>query len=321
MIRLILSIGLLLQLAACWDGGAAPGWQGYVEGEYLRIAAPDGGWVETVAVREGETVAAGAPLFTLDATRERAALAEAQARLAQAEADLADRAYGLRPAEIAALEAQMAEAESALKLARLTADRQRDLARANAAAQARVDAALAERDAAAARVDRMRAELASAKLPARDDRIAAAKAAVEAARAAVAQAEWRLSQRAIASPADALVEELVREAGEWAPAGGPVVSLLPPGAVKVVFFVPEPERAGLSPGAVLPVACDGCPPGLTARVTRMAAEAEYTPPVIYSQETRAKLVFRAEAALDRPGLLPGQPVTVGQGQTGRGAAP
>jgi HlyD family secretion protein len=301
-----------LTLAACGDSDRPASFQGYLEGEYLRIAAPEGGWLVEVAVREGQIVPAGAPLFALDATREEALVAEARARLAQAESELADLSHGARPEEIAALEAQLAEAEAGQRLAGLELDRQHKLESSNVAAKARLDEARTEATQAAARVERMRAELATARLAARSDRIDAARAGVEAARASLEQALWRLGQRAAASSVAALVDDIVRDPGEWVPANGTVVSLLPPGAIKVVFFVPEPSRAAIQPGDLLAVACTGCPVGLTAKVTRIASEAEYTPPVIFSEETRAKLVYRAEAALAAEGLAatPGQPVTV-----------
>ena len=308
---LLLLVALALPLAGCEEKEAG-GFQGYVEGEYLRIAAPDAGWVETVAVERGAHVAAGDALFTLDRTREAAALAEARARLAQAESELADLRLGARPEEIASIEARLAEAEASRQLAGIVLTRESRLVTANVSAQARLDEARAAADQAAAQVARIRADLATARLPARLDRIQAAEAAVEAARHAVEQAAWRLAQRAIASPAAALVDDVVRRPGEWVPASGTVVSLLPPAGIKVVFFVPEPQRATLHPEAEIAVACTGCPPGLTARIARLAAEAEFTPPVIYSRETRAKLVFRIEARLaGTPGApMPGQPVTV-----------
>ena len=109
-----------------------------------------------------------------------------------------------------------------------------------------------------------------------------------------------------------LVDDVVRRAGEWVPGSGTVVSLLPNGATKVIFFVPEARRASLHPGDSVAVSCTGCPAALTARISRIASEAEYTPPVIYSRETRAKLVWRMEAIVaDVPAApTPGQPVTV-----------
>lgn len=311
MTRSMLPLLLLLPLAACGRGDDGVTFQGYVEGDYLRIAAPEGGWVTGVGVGEGTLVEAGAPLFTLDDTAARAALEEAKANLLQAEAALADRRLGARAEEIESWTAQLRQAEAAQRQARQDLDRQKSLAADNVAAKARLEQAQSTASQAAARVEQAKAQLATARLPARPDQIAAAEAQTAAARAAVAQAEWRLSQRHISSPADALVDDVVRKPGEWAPAGGVVISLLPPAAVKLVLFVPETSRAGLAPGGSLSVSCDGCNPGLTARISRIASDAEYTPPVIYSRETRAKLVYRVEAVLtpDPAALHPGQPVT------------
>lgn len=297
-------------LAACGSGSEPDRFQGYVEGDYLRIAAPDAGWLDSLNAKEGTVIAAGAPLFTLDSVHEKAALAEARARLAEARSQLADLQTGSRPQEITAIEAQIEEAKAAARLARSELVRQRALARRDVAAQARLDQAMADADQAEARVERASADLAVARLPARADRIAAAEAAVAAATAAVEQAEWRLSQRSVHSPVAALVDDTVRRVGEWVPASGTVVSLLPPDAVKVVFFVPETRRATIRPGHRLALSCDDCPPGLAARVTRIASDAEFTPPVIYSLETRAKLVYRFEAVPEGGTLHPGQPVTL-----------
>jgi HlyD family secretion protein len=101
--------------------------------------------------------------------------------------------------------------------------------------------------------------------------------------------------------------------GEWVPAGAPVVSLLPPANVKVRFFVPEPRLGGVKVGQKVSLACDGCPAAVAATITYIAPQAEFTPPVIYSKENRAKLVFLVEAkpaAADASKLHPGQPVDV-----------
>ncbi len=305
-------LALCLLLAACVQDAPQNQFQGYVEGDYIHMAAPVGGWLETVSLTEGSMIVAGMPLFSLDSTAEQAALDEARAKLAQAEASLADLQIGQRPEEIAAMQAQLTEAEAALRLARRELERQQDLAKTNVASQSRLDEARSASAQAAARVERMRAELATARLPARSDRIVAAEATVAAARAAVSQAGYRLSQRQILSPVDALVDDIVRDAGEWVPANGVVVSLLPKAAIKLVFFVPEPQRMSVQPGQGVAVSCTGCRPGVSATISHVASQAEYTPPVIYSLETRAKLVYRAEATLlpDAVTLHPGQPVTV-----------
>ena len=115
-----------------------------------------------------------------------------------------------------------------------------------------------------------------------------------------------------ASQAGQVADTLYR-VGEWVPPGSPVVRLLPPRHLKLRFFVPETIAGGLQPGRKLLVRCDGCTAEVPAVVTFLADEPEYTPPVIYSNETRAKLVFMVEARPDgdtAAALRPGQPVTV-----------
>lgn len=286
--------------------------QGYVDADYLRIAAPEAGWLTAVPVANGAQVAAGAPLFSLDEALQSATVAQARASLEKAESDLADLLKGARPEEIASIEAQLAEAEASLELARQQLARQETLARTRVASEQTLDQARAAAEQAEARRNRIRADLATARLPARADRIASARAAVEAARAALEQAGWHLAQRRVTSPAAGVVDDVVRRSGEWVPGSGTVISLLPRDATKVVFYVPEARRNAARLGETVAVECSGCPPSLTARISRVAQEAEYTPPVIYSRETRAKLVWRIEAVLaDAPGApSPGQPVSV-----------
>jgi HlyD family secretion protein len=301
----------LIVLSGC--GEEEPGaFQGYVDADYLRIGAPQAGWLERVTVTEGQRIAAGDQLFALDATNQRAAVAQTRAELAQAESQLADLRIGARPEEIASIEAQIAASEATLNLARITLERQQRLAATQVAAQAQLDEARANAAQAEAQRNKLRADLALARLPARADRIAAAVAAVDAARAAVEQAEWALDQRVAYSPAAGVVDDVVSHPGEWVPTSGTVISLLPDDAIKVVFFVPEARRSAIHPGSEVSVTCTGCPDGLTAHISRVATEAEYTPPVIFSRETAAKLVWRVEgrlAPMERT-PTPGQPVTV-----------
>lgn len=309
MIRAV-GCGLLLLAAAC-DGPPEPWLQGYAEGEYLRLAAPVAGWVESVSVERGDRVEAGALLYTLEAGRQQAAVLEARAELAQARAELADLKQGKRPEEIARIEADLAEAGAALAYAEQDLRRQERLARSDVAAAARLDLARAAAAEARAKVAGMQADLAVARLPARADRIEAAAATVARAEATLARAVWELDQRRVRAPATALVEDRLRRAGEWVEAGGVVLSLLPPENVKVRFFLPEPSLGAVRVGQRVGLRCDGCPAELSGTVRFIAPEAEYTPPILYGIESRAKLVFMVEAWPD-PGvaLHPGQPVDV-----------
>ncbi len=313
--RAVVVAVLLLALASCRDEEARDSFQGYAEGEFLRIAAADAGWVREVPVTKGAHVAPGAPLFVLDDVSQAEAQDQARANLAQAEAQLADLLTGARPSEIASLEAQLTDAEAALRLAELTRERQRELVQSRTASQSQLDQAVATAEQTRARRDRLIADVQTALLPARHDRIDSQRAAVEAARAALAQAQFRLDQRRVASSVAGVVDDVVRRQGDWAPPNGVIISLLPDDARKVVFFVPEASRALFSPGDAVRIACTACAADIRATVSRIASAAEYTPPIIYSRETAAKLVWRIEARIGKVegAPAPGQPVTIRRG--------
>jgi HlyD family secretion protein len=303
---------LASMLCGCSDPSPS-GWAGYAEGDYVYVAAPLAGALTQLQVQAGQEVAAGAPLFVLDADLERAGRAEAQARLAQAQAQVDNAAKGRRRDEIAITQAQLAQARAQAALAETDLARQQQLLAQGFIAPARLDDARTALDQARARVVELQAALQVARLPARPDEQRAAQAGVDAAAQALRQTQWRERQKQQLAPAAAQVADTYFRVGEWVNAGAPVVALLPPGAIKVRFFVPESEIAGLAPNQAVTLACDGCGSPLAARITHIATQAEYTPPVIYSNAQRAKLVFMVEArpAVDTPHRLrPGQPVDV-----------
>ncbi len=300
-------------LAACDQAPETQVYQGYIEGEYVLIAPEEGGRIAEVYVERGQVVASGALLFAMERTDMAAERAEAAARLAQAEAELGDLLMSrMRPEEIAVIEADVMEAEATVREAEVEFTRQQELAKKDFASRAALDTALASRDRARARLVSLRNELAVARLPGRDDQIGAAEQHVEAARAALAHADWRLGQRVPVAPQSGVIEDVVRHAGETASPTMPVISLLPPENRKVRFFIPETERSWLQLGALVAVVCDGCAPGLTAEIAFIANEAEYTPPVIFSVESRDKLVYMVEAVPlnGAAHLTPGQPVDI-----------
>jgi HlyD family secretion protein len=144
----------------------------------------------------------------------------------------------------------------------------------------------------------------------RDEDIAAARQSLAAAQARQSASETKLARRKVAAPITGTVQQVYYRPGEMVPAGRPVVSLLPPGNIKVRFFVAETALPKVALGDTVQVICDGCQP-ITARISFIARAAEYTPPVIYSLEERNKLVFMVEARTDTPGnLRVGQPVSV-----------
>lgn len=304
----LLSLALL---AACTV--AEPPLQGYVEGEYVRVAGPIAGTLVDLPVARGTAVQPGTPLFTLEAEAETAARLEAEERARGAEARLANLRKGKRREELDALRAQRAQAEAALALSTAELARAEDLVRRNFQSRQVLDAARAAHERDRARVEELKASLAAAELPARPDEIRAAEAEASAARQALAQADWRLRQKQSRSAVAGLVTETLYVAGEWVNAGAPVVAILPPGNVKARFFVPEPKLGSVRVGQPVELRCDGCASPVMATVTYIAPQAEYTPPVIFSKESRAKLVHLVEARpapADAAKLRPGQPLDV-----------
>jgi HlyD family secretion protein len=175
-------------------------------------------------------------------------------------------------------QAELRETQAALTNARKDFDRARALVKANAGTQKALDDA---------------------------------EAALRSAEAKLNSAETKLARRRAASPAAGTVQQVYFRQGEIVSAGRPVVALLPPENIKVRFFVPEPVLPKIAPGDIVAIDCDGCPADLTARISFIARTAEFTPPVIYSQEERFKLVFLVEARPEQPeALRVGQPVSV-----------
>jgi HlyD family secretion protein len=288
-------------------------WSGYVEGDYVYVASPIGGALTTLAVQRGQNVARGAALFTLDSASERAAREEAQARAtsAQAQADNTDK--GRRKEEVAVTQAQLVQARAQASLAVSELKRAQQLVAQGFISPSKLDDARTAANQSQAHVAELEAALRVARLPARADERAAADALSDAARSALVQTQWREQQKQQRAPDDALVADTLFRVGEWVNAGQPVVALLPPGAVKARFFVPESELGAIKLGQNVELRCDGCGAPIAARIDFIATRAEYTPPVIYSNSQRARLVFMVEArpqAKDGVRLKPGQPVDV-----------
>ncbi len=302
----------LLALAGC-ARPTAPGWQGYVEAEFVHAGAPLGGRLERLAVARGQRIEAGAPLFALEQASELAAQREASDRLRAAQARLEDLQKGARPSELAALEARLEQARAAAELSRRELARAEQLSRSGVMPATEFDRARLTHERNGRGLEEAAAQLATARLGGRADVIAAAAAEVAAATAARDRAEWAVQQRTQTAPAAALVHDTLYREGEQVPAGAAVVSLLPPGNLKVRFFVPEPDLAAVRPGAPVHVTVSGRPAPLDARIAYVSPRPEYTPPVLYNRDNRAKLVFMVEAAVApavAAELHPGQPASV-----------
>jgi len=326
LLRYGLLLAVLLPLAGCsGDTPPSDSFQGYAEGEFALIAAPAAGTLARLNVKRGELVQAGAPLFSLEQSNEEAARREAVQRLRAAEERLANLRTGRRPAEVEATIAQAAQAAAARKLSAEQLRQQEKLRADGFISQAGLDQARANHERDIARLNEAEAQGRIARQPlGREAEIRAAAADVETARAVLAQGEWRLAQRGAVAAGPALVHDTYFVEGEWVPAGRPVVSLLPRGNVKVRFFLPEQRVGSVQTGDHVSITCDGCGSPIAATISYISRQAEYTPPVIYSKDSRTRLVFMLEARpseQDATRLRPGQPVDVTLGiQTGQGKA-
>lgn len=267
----LFAIASLALLAACGKSDTHP-WLGYAEGDNAFIAAPQPGWVSSLHVERGSYVHRGEVLFTLDDTAQKAARAEAEARLAAARASLA-------------------QEQANLVYTRTQLERQTGLARDRAGTPANLDLARSNYAQSGAHVAQLQSQIAQME-------------------ASLAGASYSLSQRDVISRTEGRVQDIYFRTGEYVPASTPVVSILPPKNIYVRFFVPETEFSRVHLGEKVKISCDGCKTA-DAAISFIAQQQEFTPPVIFSQDVRQKLVFKMEARA--PGglkLNPGQPVEV-----------
>jgi HlyD family secretion protein len=308
--------GLVLCLAAMPPGCSrqlSNTYQGYVEGKFVYVASPQGGRLDQLSVDRGEFVSVSHPLFTLDQEPEASAERQAQQILRADEARLADLRTGKRPPEVDVIRAQLAQALSEKqKSADLLKSYESQYAAGGVSFTDLISARAAVQSNTAI-VHQYESNLAVAALPGRDQQIKAQAEVVAADRAAVQRAAWKLQQKHIVSPRNGLVFDTLYRQGEWVSAGNPVVQILPPENIEVRFFVPEPLVGKLKLGQNVTVHCDGCSADIPAAITFISNQVEYTPPVIYSNENRSKLVFMiiAKPPVDKATALhPGQPLEV-----------
>ena len=243
-IRLAGLLALCLVVAGCNEKKDA-GYQGWVEADLIFVSPDEPGRIVKLSVREGDQIAAGAPIYALDDDLQQADLNQTNASLANA---------------------------------RQTFDRAQALSKTGSGTQVSLDSAVSSLRIAEARVN---------------------------------TSQTRLTRRTASAPVTGVVQQIYFREGEMVPAQRPVLSILPPGNMKIRFFVPESELPRLGVGDEVGVTCDGCAANLTAKIYFIATTAEYTPPVIYSLEERSKLVFLIQARPNKPeGMRVGQPITV-----------
>ncbi len=321
MNRKLLAIPVLVVVVALawfgWRSFAPPPpevWLGYVEGESLYIAAPVAGTLDRRYVERGAPVRAGQALFLIDpvVTDAETARLEAQAEAARAQrADLEQQRQRLPELQVS--RAGQAAARAQLVKTQKDYDRFAALFARGFVSRTQLDAARAARDVAQATLAQAVAQEQSGLLTSgRVDQVRAATANIAGAEAALRGQRQRRSEIAPVAVANGMVEQTFFNPGEWVPANAPVMSILPDDKRKLRFFVPETRLASLRIGSHVSFSCDGCAGRQGATLSYIAPRAEFTPPVIYSEHAKAKLVFMVEATLAPSAhpLPPGLPVTV-----------
>jgi HlyD family secretion protein len=217
--------------------------------------------------------------------------------------------------QITSAEANARQADADVSAAEATAERARQDLERLLGVKRDDSAAVAGKD-----IDAARAALreANARVAAAQKSAEARRAEVEASRAQTVEAEGgqreaqiRVNQLSPPAPAAGRIEDVYFQPGEWVSANQPVVALLPDNKVKVRFYVPERQIAWYTPGRTVRFSCDACARGLTAIIRYVSPRPEFTPPIIYSRDSRDRLVFMIEAYPARPAnLQPGLPVDV-----------
>ena len=313
MIRLFLTVlPLLVFLSGCSKDHPAS-FQGYVEGEYVNISSTQSGKLDKLFVKRGDSVSADSNLFALECENELLALKQVHADLSAAEATLRDYQKGSRPEEIKVIEAQLAQAHANADNAAKQWNRNKILYPSNAVSKTQLDDSEALAKASEAKVNELQDTLKVAKLSKRHDQISAQEARIRQLKSAVAQAQWKVDEKGVKSRYSALVFDTLYHEGEFVPMGGIIVRLLPPENIKIRFFVPQKVAESLKIGDSVSINSRSDGKQLSAHVTYISTEAEFTPPIIYSNETKDKLIYMIEAypqKSDAAMLHPGQPAEV-----------
>lgn len=287
--------------------------QGYIEGRYTYLSSALSGRLEKLIVSRGDRVEADNLIFVLDQQPETDQLKQAQKNFAQTQQILIDLQKGQRQTVLDQIKAQRAQAVTVMQLDKKTLLRYQRLYTKRAIDKASVDAAQSNYQRDVKKIKELDASLSEAKSGARENQIKAQRATVEAAMADLKRAKWALAQKTMYAPISGFVFDTYYRVGEFIPANQPVVSLLAPENIKLVFFIPEPILSRISLGERIRFSCDGCREKTPATISFISSQAEYTPPVIYSEDTRDKLVYRVEAKI-APDIAihfhSGQPVDV-----------
>jgi HlyD family secretion protein len=314
--RLAAAVLLPLLLAGCrkTDDGGAIRLNGRIEAPMVDLAAKVAGRVLEVSVREGDRVKAGDLLVRLDLGETALSVERDRDALGSASARLRDLQSGSRDQEVAAAEADLADKQAALELARKELARQETLMAKKVGIPRDLDRARTELERMMAARTASAERLALAREGFRRFQTEGARADVRRAETVLKQSETVVREAEIRAPADGVVLHRMAEPGLLLGAGQPVLTLAFADRLYVRTFVPETKLGRVRPGLAAQVFVDAFPGrGFPARVTEISPTAEFTPKAVETREERVNLVFAAKVDLDAgwdAPLVPGQPAEV-----------
>ncbi|BCE03158.1 HlyD family secretion protein [Marinicellulosiphila megalodicopiae] len=285
---------------------------GYIEADYRYVNSQQAGLIVKQNVKAGDVVSEGDVVFELDKTLINLQIKEVQARINQAQALVKDSQQGLRDDEIDSLKAQLNESQTIVDLKQKELTRTQNLLKQGLISKSIGDVASSEFETAQARVNTIQAKIRAANLPARDGVTQSALANQSAIEQQLAQLNWQLSQRDIVAHFSGKIFDVYYEKGEHIFARQPLIAIVPNNELSVKFFVEEPLLSQMKLGKKVFVHADGIAKPIEASISYIATKAQFTPPVIYSKDSREKMVFKLEAIISSPDMsLPlGLPVDV-----------
>ena len=288
-------------------------YNGYIEGEFTYISAPIAGKLINIPNPKGSKINAGGLLFNLDEAPEIYLLKQVRALVLEAEANLHNIQKGLRPSEVESLRHELEAAQASVKYYRKYLSRNKKLFAQKHIHEDEIDKAIYNLESSKSLVEKYKQDIITAQLPARLNQINAAIAALNSSKAYLQQVQWKISQKQQNSPITGYIFDTYYNIGEYVPAQTPVMAILSPENTKAVFFIKEPKRGNIKLGQRINISCNNCPKHLKAEINYISNKAEYTPPIIYSDKTSAKLIYKVEASLpthQAAKLHPGQPINV-----------
>jgi HlyD family secretion protein len=310
-IFIAINITIVSMLTGCSDTDHET--QGYIEANLTYVSTSAPGRLVDLAVHRGESVQAGQLLFKLEKDPYAYKEASAKYKLAQAQASYEDKLTGKRLPYLKQIESDINGAKAQYKLDQDNYIRSKDLYKKKAISLQEFQRSESVRDKSLANIHSLEHQLTGNKLPERVKLIEASKDAVSSAQSQLQLSKWNLEQLTVKSPVSGMIFDNYYWKGEQVNSFMPVVSILVPDQIKLVFFVTEPDLSKVKIGEDVKFKVDGVKTSYDARVSFISNVAEYTPPVIYSEQSRKDLVYRIEAKIVGSAAKnwhPGLPVSI-----------